>query len=79
MRGILRSYVATWFGLATRRRRVQIFEELQGEAFWFGSVAGGMVTVTLDRDPLICLLKQSLKPLFKHLLKPSLKCSLNPH
>ena len=31
---------------ATRRRRGRRFEELQGEAFWFGGVAAGAVTVT---------------------------------
>ena len=46
MRRVSRSYLARRFGSATHWQHVQKFEEFQGEAFWFGGVAGGTVTVT---------------------------------
>ena len=40
--------MARRFELASHRQHVRKFEELRGEAFWFGGVAGGAVTVTVD-------------------------------
>ena len=46
MHGVLRSYGARYLVLATRRRGMRNFEELQGEALWFDGVVGGALAVT---------------------------------